>query len=194
MAEKLCLKWNNHLNALEKMTKKHFMDEFYSDATILCEGNFYPVHRLILSTCSEYFETMFEQCRQINKHPFIVVKDVDSKNMERILNYMYKGEIHVYQEDLPELIKSAEAFRIKGLAIPDLENESPTYDAPSSPTKIESNSSCIESPTVPEYSDQPSHSFVREIETIFQLSLYFYCFFRLKMLKLNKKLFKMILN
>ena len=121
MSGQLCLKWNNHLTAFNKLLNKLLLDENYSDSTILCGGKFYPVHRLVLSTCSEYFESMFAQCLKINKYPFIVVKDIDPKQMEALLNYMYRGEVNVPQDDLPDLIKAAEAFQIRGLAVPDEE-------------------------------------------------------------------------
>lgn len=75
------------------------------------------MHRFILSTCSDYFDEIFEriQC----PHPYIVFKDIEPREMELLLNYMYQGEVNVVQERLPTLIKAAEALRIKGLAVPD---------------------------------------------------------------------------
>ena len=89
----------------------------YCDATIVCQGKFFKVHRFILSTCSEYFEEIFEntECN----HPFIIIKDIDAQEIEALLNYMYLGEVNVLQEILPSLIKAAEALRIRGLAVCD---------------------------------------------------------------------------
>jgi hypothetical protein len=60
---------------------------------------------------------MFErtQC----KHPVIVLKDINSEDLEALLNYMYVGEVNVVQEKLAGLIKAAECLKIKGLAVPD---------------------------------------------------------------------------
>ena len=93
------------------------LQESYSDVTLACEGKFYPVHKLVLSTCSEYFEEIFSrtQCR----HPVIVLKDVKHGELEALLNYMYLGEVNVLQADLAGLIKAAECLKIKGLAVPD---------------------------------------------------------------------------
>ncbi|XP_042222006.1 zinc finger and BTB domain-containing protein 7A-like isoform X2 [Homarus americanus] len=98
-----------------------FTQESYCDVTLACEGKFYPVHKLVLSTCSEYFEEIFNrtQC----KHPVIVLKDVKHEELEALLNYMYLGEVNVLQADLAGLIKAAECLKIKGLAVPD---EAPT--------------------------------------------------------------------
>lgn len=82
-----------------------------------CEGKFYPVHKLVLSTCSEYFEKIFENTPC--KHPVIVLKDVNRSDLEALFCYMYEGAVSVAQSNLGRLIKAAEVLRIKGLAVPD---------------------------------------------------------------------------
>lgn len=93
------------------------MQERYTDATLACDGKFYPVHKLVLSTCSEYFEKIFEHTPC--KHPVIVLKDIKADALEALLNYMYAGYVNVAQNDLARLIKAAETLSIKGLAVPD---------------------------------------------------------------------------
>lgn len=85
--------------------------------TIACDGKYFDVHKLVLSTCSDYFQEMFEktQC----KHPIVVLKDINYKDLEFLLNYMYVGEVNVLQNELSSLIKAAECLRVKGLAVPD---------------------------------------------------------------------------
>lgn len=91
--------------------------ERYTDVTVACEGKFYPVHKLVLSTCSDYFSKMFESTPC--KHPIIVLKDIQCKDVEALLSYMYAGIVSVAQSDLAQLIKAAELLQIKGLAVPD---------------------------------------------------------------------------
>lgn len=100
--------------------------ERYTDVTVACDGKFYPAHKLVLSTCSDYFLKMFE--RTPCKHPIIVVKDVECRDIEALLSYMYAGVVSVAQNDLAQLIKAAELLQIKGLAVPD-EPPSPTKKA-----------------------------------------------------------------
>ena len=109
------------------------LQENYSDVTLACDGKFYPVHKLVLSSCSEYFEQMFDQAQ--GKHPFIVLKDIRGEELECLLSYMYVGEVNVVQEKLSGLIKAAECLRIKGLAVPD---EEPKRDKRSSDNNISS--------------------------------------------------------
>lgn len=70
-----------------------YTQEAYSDATVACEGKFFPVHKLVMSSCSDYFEQIFQvvQCR----HPVIVLKDITYQHMDLLLSYMYLGEVKV---------------------------------------------------------------------------------------------------
>ncbi|XP_047478184.1 longitudinals lacking protein, isoforms A/B/D/L-like isoform X13 [Penaeus chinensis] len=120
----LSLKWNNHRTTFFHVLSTIRSKESYCDATIACDGKFYPVHKLVLSTCSDYFEQMFE--RTNCKHPIIVLKDIRHEDLEALLNYMYVGEVNVLQNELAGLIKAAECLMIKGLAVPD---EAPTKES-----------------------------------------------------------------
>nr|XP_053628197.1 modifier of mdg4-like isoform X2 [Cherax quadricarinatus] len=113
----LSLSWNNHSATFTHTLSTLREKERYTDVTLACDGKFYPVHKLVLSTCSEYFMKMFETTPC--KHPIVVLKDVYCKEMEALLSYMYAGVVSVAQSDLPQLIKVAEALQIKGLAVPD---------------------------------------------------------------------------
>ncbi|XP_066968833.1 protein bric-a-brac 1-like isoform X4 [Macrobrachium rosenbergii] len=116
----LSLKWNNHKITFCEILRTLREKSNYTDATIAVEGKFYPVHKLVLSTCSEYFEDIF--ARTPCKSPVIVLKDVRSQDMDALLDYMYLGEVNVNQNDLASLLKTAECLRIRGLAVPDEEN------------------------------------------------------------------------
>ncbi|KAG0711195.1 Longitudinals lacking protein, isoform G [Chionoecetes opilio] len=113
----LSLKWNNHRSTFFHVLSTIRSKESYCDVTIACDGKFYPVHKLVLATCSDYFEQMFD--RTNCKHPIIVLKDIRSQELEALLNYMYVGEVNVLQNELAGLIKAAECLMIKGLAVPD---------------------------------------------------------------------------
>ncbi|MCL4114216.1 UNVERIFIED_CONTAM: hypothetical protein GTU68_063252, partial [Idotea baltica] len=61
------------------------------DATIACQGRYFPVHRVVLSTCSDYFDEMFErmQCQ----HPTYGLKTLSPRNGAAIkLHVPRRGE------------------------------------------------------------------------------------------------------
>ncbi|XP_042238556.1 protein tramtrack, beta isoform-like isoform X3 [Homarus americanus] len=124
----LSLKWNNHKITFFEILRVLREKANFTDATIAVEGKFYPVHKLVMSTCSEYFSEIFE--RTPCKSPVIVLKDVRSQDMDALLDYMYLGEVNVNQNDLASLLKTAECLRIKGLAVPD-EDPTKSRKAPS---------------------------------------------------------------
>lgn len=89
----------------------------YTDVTLACDGELYPAHKFVLSTCSEYFSDIFTSTSGTSI--VIVLKDVRRQDLEYLMDYMYLGQVDVAQSELPSLIKTAECLRIKGLAIPD---------------------------------------------------------------------------
>ena len=92
----------------------------YEDATVACDGQFYPVHRLVLSACSEYFEQMF--ALTVGKHPVIVLKDISKEVLETLLKYMYLGEVEVKKVLLSSVIEASQSLKIRGLSDPLGEN------------------------------------------------------------------------
>jgi hypothetical protein len=69
---------------------------------------------MVLSACSPYFQQLLSQnpC----KHPIIILPaEVRFSEMKSIIDFVYRGEIDVAQEQLPDLLKVADALQIKGL-------------------------------------------------------------------------------
>lgn len=114
---RLSLRWNNHINTISEALSTFKNKDKYCDATLVCEGQFYNVHRIVLSVCSEYFDAILD--RTPCKHPFIVLKDVKTEDLEALLCYMYVGEVSIAQNDFARLLKAAELLSIKGLAVTD---------------------------------------------------------------------------
>ncbi|KAK3880146.1 hypothetical protein Pcinc_015346 [Petrolisthes cinctipes] len=113
----LVLMWKNHHAAFCDILTRLRERGTFTDVTLVCEGKFYPVHKLVLSACSEHLEKILEntQCR----HPTIVLHGIKCCDLEQLLMYMYTGEVSVLQRSLSQLMQAAELLEIKGLAIPD---------------------------------------------------------------------------
>ena len=61
-------------------------------------------------------QNMFKSQYLNDKHPVIVIKDMEFDNLKSLVEYMYKGETNVAQPMLPAFIKDAESLQIRGLA------------------------------------------------------------------------------
>ncbi|RXG71395.1 Broad-complex core protein isoforms 1/2/3/4/5 [Armadillidium vulgare] len=115
--ELLSLKWNNHKSTFADVLSVLRDQEVFVDVTLACGGKLYPAHKFVLSTCSEYFREMFT--KSPCKHPIVFMKDVSGRDLEALLDFMYRGEVNVPQAHLASLIKTAEGLQVKGLAVPD---------------------------------------------------------------------------
>lgn len=52
--------------------------------------------------------------KQADKQAFIFLKDVSFSDLRALVDYMYKGEVNVAQEQLASFLQTAEALDIKG--------------------------------------------------------------------------------
>lgn len=75
----------------------------------------------MLSSCSAYFRRVLYDCS--SKSPVIIMRDVPYAEMRSILQFIYRGEIHVPEVGLPSLLKTARLLEIRGLS-DDLEKPS----------------------------------------------------------------------
>ena len=62
------------------------------------------------------FQNMFKSQFLNDKHPVVIMKDVEFENLKSLVEYMYKGEANVPQHMLSAFIKDAESLQIRGLA------------------------------------------------------------------------------
>ena len=81
-----------------------------SDVTLASDDGFtMKAHKIILASRSTYFYQLFKN--QPCKHPIVILRDVNQANLKAILEFMYKGEINLPKQDLPELLKIAELLK-----------------------------------------------------------------------------------
>ena len=102
MSQVFCLKWTNHKNNLETVLDHLHQTEAFCDVTLACNNTSINCHKMILSACSSYFQTLFMENNC--EHPIVFLKDIKIGEVIAILDYMYKGEVNVAQEELPGMI------------------------------------------------------------------------------------------
>jgi len=112
--QQYCLKWNNHQNNLLRMFQRQLCTEQFSDVIIAAEGKSLRCHKMVLSACSTYFESLFSLYTEPNQ--IIILKDTPYQDIVAIVQFMYKGEINVSQGSLSSLLNTAENLKVKGLA------------------------------------------------------------------------------
>ncbi|KAL3282000.1 hypothetical protein HHI36_005203 [Cryptolaemus montrouzieri] len=112
-SQRFCLRWNNHQSNLLSVFDQLLHDESFVDVTLAVEGQLLKAHKMVLSACSPYFQTLF--VNHPDKHPIVILKDVPYTDMRCLLDFMYRGEVSVDQDRLTAFLRVAESLRIKGL-------------------------------------------------------------------------------
>ncbi|KAL7306773.1 hypothetical protein TKK_0001135 [Trichogramma kaykai] len=112
--QQFCLRWNNYQTNLTNVFDQLLQSESFVDVTLACDGNSVKAHKMVLSACSPYFQTLF--CDNPCQHPIVIMKDIKWPELKAAVEFMYKGEINVSQEQIGPLLKVAETLKIRGLA------------------------------------------------------------------------------
>ncbi|XP_044579160.1 protein jim lovell-like isoform X2 [Cotesia glomerata] len=112
----VCLRWNSYHSNMQNSFPSLLDSEEFVDVTLACEGRSLKCHKMILSSCSDYLATLLREnpCQ----HPIILMKDLKFWEVEALVKFMYRGEVNVAHDKLPQLLNAAEALQVKGLAGP----------------------------------------------------------------------------
>lgn len=111
--QQFCLRWNNYGRNLTNVFDQLLQNESFVDVTLACDGHSVKAHKMVLSACSPYFQSLFfdNPCQ----HPIVIMRDVKWMELKAIVEFMYKGEIKVSQAEIGPLLRVAEMLKIRGL-------------------------------------------------------------------------------
>ena len=113
-SEKFCLKWNDFQPTVSRSLANFRKEEDLFDITLVSDDEIQlPAHKLVLSACSSFFKGILRKNSHTN--PLIYLCGVDSQNLGFILDYIYQGEVQIYQEQLDPFLNIAQKLKIEGL-------------------------------------------------------------------------------
>lgn len=122
-SQAFCLRWNNFQSNMLDVFERLFLDERFVDVTLACEGQLIKAHKMVLSASSSYFHDIFTTTPC--SHPVVIMKDIPAKDLRKILEFMYKGEINVNKQEIASLLTVAEVLHVRGLAQIDASDNEP---------------------------------------------------------------------
>ena len=113
--EKFSLKWNDYQSNVAKSFQSLRQREDFCDVTLVGD-DFKQVtaHKVIISSCSEYFDNVLSNSKNY-AHPLLCLEGLKFQDIQNIMDYIYHGELKIYQEDLDRFLEIAQRLRIEGL-------------------------------------------------------------------------------
>ena len=114
MTEKFCLRWNDFESNVSKSFRNLRMEEDFYDVTLVSSDHRkLQAHKLVLSACSEYFKNILKL--EKNTNTLLCLEAISSEEIVNILDYIYNGEVKIYQEGLDRFLQIAQRFQLQGL-------------------------------------------------------------------------------
>ena len=117
MSEKLCLQWNDFQENVKSAFGNLREDNDFADVTLACEdGQQVEAHKVILASSSPFFQKLLG--RNKHPHPLIYMRGMKSEDLLAIVDFLYRGEANVFQENLDSFLAIAEELPLANVKIP----------------------------------------------------------------------------
>ncbi|XP_063708981.1 uncharacterized protein LOC134837528 [Culicoides brevitarsis] len=163
-SQQFCLRWHNHTTSLLSSLPGLLDQSHLTDVTLSAEGRTIKAHKIILSACSTFFAELFKNLDATpHQHPVIILPGTSFPSIVALMQFMYAGEVNVFEEQISNLLSLAETLGIKGLA---------DFNNGKSPNKSETS---LSSPQREKDSDSPRSSTPKQqqspLESFFSRSL-----------------------
>lgn len=109
--QQFCVSWNSHQSNMHSAFPKLLSSEQFVDVTLACDGGSIKCHKVVLSACSDYLERLLLEIPC--SHPIIFLRDMKMWELQALVEFMYRGEVYVEQQQLAKLMQAAEVLQVK---------------------------------------------------------------------------------
>ena len=114
MSEKFSLKWNDYQSNWKQSLSGLRTDSDLADVTLISEDKVkFSAHKVLISSCSNMFKFILKGSS--NANPLLYLNGVTSVNLGFILDYIYHGEVNLFQEQLDSFLEIAQKLEVEGL-------------------------------------------------------------------------------
>ena len=115
--EKISLKWSDFSAGVHKAFKNLRKEEDFFDVTLVGDDfKHVTAHKLVLSSSSEYFKKVFlNNKKYFQSHALISLEGLNQSDLNNILDYIYHGELQIYQQNLDKFLGIAKRLKLEGL-------------------------------------------------------------------------------
>ena len=116
-SDKFCLKWNDFQTNIRSSFSDMRMDSDFSDVSLACDGDQkINAHKVILAASSSFFTNLLKHNK--HPHPLLYMRGLSNNQLSAVVDFIYYGEVNIFQEDLDSFLALAEELKLKGLNSP----------------------------------------------------------------------------
>ena len=109
-----CLRWNEFDSNVSEFFSRVRKDQRFADVTLATDdGQHIQAHKIILSAGSHFFNNMYTKSNHSNM--LVYLKGISSGHLEQVIEFIYKGEVSIAQEEIKNFIETGKDLQIKGL-------------------------------------------------------------------------------
>ena len=112
-SEKLSLKWDDYEANISGGLRELRDNKDFFDVTLAYDDGQISAHKVIISACSSFFLNVLR--RNPHQHPLLYLGGVRYTDLKAVLDFMYHGEVSIYEEELESFLTLAKNLRVKGL-------------------------------------------------------------------------------
>lgn len=107
----ISLWYQRHIISPGRNTSSHMI--FKAIFLLFCvSGVTFKAHRLILAACSKHFQELFEGMPPSPTGLIVILDGTSANDMESLLEFMYRGEVHVTHDSLSSFFRAAECLQV----------------------------------------------------------------------------------
>ena len=116
MSQKFSLKWNDFPSNVSKSFGLFRNEDYLHDVTLVSDDHKQvSAHRLVLSACSEYFKNIFKLNSKPDAQLLVCLEGISEDDLNNIMDYIYNGEVQIFQENLDRFLSIAHRLKLEGL-------------------------------------------------------------------------------
>jgi len=119
-SDKFVLRWNDFEKNIVGAHKNLRADRDLTDCTLVCAGQTFQTHRVVLAACSPVLREMILSVTAAagrTSHPALYLSGVQRSHLAALLDFMYNGETALPEQELETFLATAEELQVRGLTL-----------------------------------------------------------------------------
>ena len=114
MSERYSLRWNDFQISVSQSFGRLQKESLFNDVILVSEDDVQiSAHKIVLSASSRFLKKILQN--NPHKNTLLFLGGVTSQYLSLVLDYIYQGEVQIFQDQLDGFLSTAQKLQIEGL-------------------------------------------------------------------------------